>query len=81
MPTERDRINLNEFYDPLKECLGVEGAQKVIREAIQKAGLQLHAEYSKEDALKICDALKTKQGFVQFLAINLRARFAVRDLY
>jgi hypothetical protein len=81
MPSETLRINLNEFYDPLKECLGVEGAQKIIRDAVQQAGLQMHAEYSKEDALKICEALKTKQGFVQFLAINLRARFAVRDLY
>lgn len=65
---ENERVSLDDFYNAFVSTLGVEGTWNVIKEGIKSAGLEEEKEYSPEDALKICEMLKTKGGFVRIVA-------------
>jgi len=67
-------ILLEKFYSAYTQSLGIEGSQKVVKEAISEAGLTLKKEYSKEEAKKLCEVLKSKPGFVGIIAGFLMAR-------
>ncbi|OGX26153.1 MAG: hypothetical protein A3J51_03925 [Omnitrophica WOR_2 bacterium RIFCSPHIGHO2_02_FULL_45_21] len=69
-----DKIKIEDFHALYIQTTGEEGARKITKEAIAEAGLVEKKEYSKEEALKICEALKKKSGFIKTLA-NL---FSVR---
>ena len=67
-------ILLEKFYSAYSQSLGIEGAQKVVKEALFEAGLAVKKEYSRDEALKLCAVLKTKPGFVGIIAGFLAAK-------
>lgn len=73
-----DKIKIEDFYDVYIQSAGEEGARRIIEEAIVEAELLLKKEYSKEEALKICEALKKKAGFIKILAGLFSARIILR---
>jgi len=73
-----NKISLEELYNTYTQGLGLEGAKKIIREAIVESGLKVEEEYTKEEALKICEALKKKGGFIKIIANLFSARLKLR---
>ena len=73
-----DIIRWEEFFNAYKECLGVDGAEELLKNAATKAGLKQKTLYSKEEALIICDTLRLHGGFVKIIAEILKARFILR---
>ncbi|MFH1339536.1 MAG: hypothetical protein ABIH40_06815 [Candidatus Omnitrophota bacterium] len=69
-----DKIKIEDFYELYIQTMGDEGARKIIKEAIAEAGLASKKEFSKEEALKICEVLKKKSGFIKTLANLFSAR-------
>lgn len=67
-----------EFIDSYKESLGIEGAEILIQSALVKQKIPPQHAYSKEDALKICEALKNSGGFIAIVANILASRFILR---
>lgn len=59
---------LSIFLDAYSHNLGVEWARRVIEKAINQAGLPSSEEYTREDALRICEKLKLQEGFVKVIA-------------
>lgn len=72
------KIPLEEFLNGYKESLGVEGAEQLVRYAIQRAGLNYQAEFTKTEALKICRELKQHAGFVGIIGGILNSRIIIR---
>lgn len=72
------KISLQEFIDSYKESLGVEGAEQLIKQGIQKAGLTSNHSFSKEEALKICRELKQHPGFIGIIGGILNSRIMIR---
>lgn len=68
------------FHEAYSQSLGVEGAQKLISEAIREAKLNVREEYSREDALIICDFLKKKSGYIKIIAITLSSRIRLSQI-
>lgn len=68
------KIKLEDFHELYIQTAGVDGAKKIIKEAIAEAGLIEKKEYTKEDALEICEALKKKSGFIKTIANLFSAR-------
>jgi hypothetical protein len=69
-----DKIKLEDFQELYIQTAGVEGAEKIIKEAIAEAGLTEKKEYTKEEALKICEVLKKESGFIKTIANLFSAR-------
>lgn len=72
------KIPLQEFLNSYKESLGVEGAEQLLRQAIQRAGLSYQSEFTKEEALKICRELKQYSGFIGIIGGILNSRIIIR---
>ena len=71
-------IHIGEFYNLYSQNLGVEGAEKVINESIVASGLNIKRKYNAEGALKICDVLKEKGGFIKIIARLFSVQVKVR---
>lgn len=71
-------ISIQEFIDSYKESLGVEGAEKLIKQTTAKLGFSEHKECTKEEALKICRELKKHPGFVGIIGGILHSRIIIR---
>jgi hypothetical protein len=69
-----DKIKIEDFQDLYIQTTGEEGARRIIKQAIAEAGLPEKKEYTKEEALKICEALKKKSGFIKTVANLFSAR-------
>jgi DNA mismatch repair protein MutH len=72
------KIPLQEFLNSYKESLGIEGAEQLLRQAIQRAGLSYQSEFTKEEALKICRELKQYSGFIGIIGGILNSRIIIR---
>lgn len=72
------KILLKEFIDCYKDSLGLEGAEQVLKQAVQKAGLKYQPDFTKEDALKICRELKQHSGFVGIIGGIMNSRIIIR---
>jgi membrane protein CcdC involved in cytochrome C biogenesis len=72
-------IAINELINPYVQCLGQEGAQKIISDAIRSQQLIYKNEYTKEEAKKILEFLKSQEGFVAILAGILLSRIVLRN--
>jgi hypothetical protein len=68
----------DDFIKAYAQGIGIEGAGKLIRETIQSIGLEDKQEYTKNEAIQICEALKTKEGFIKILACSLLARIYIK---
>ena len=73
-----ERISAEELYEQFYQAFGMEGARKLINEAITEAGLLPKKDYAKEEALKICEVLKKKSGFVKTIANLYSVRLRLR---
>jgi len=73
-----DQIPLEEFLKSYRESLGIEGAEQLLKQAIQRAGLSYQTEFRKEEALKICRELKQYGGFVGIIGGILNSRIVIR---
>jgi hypothetical protein len=73
-------VNANEFYDAFTQSLGTEGAKKVVQEAILESGLSVRNTYPIPEALKICDTLRKKPGFIRIIGSCLSARFTLKKV-
>lgn len=72
------KIPLKEFLNSYKESLGIEGAEQLLRQAIQRAALPYQPEFTKEEALKICRELKQYSGFIGIIGGILNSRIIIR---
>ncbi len=72
------RISLEEFLNSYRESLGVEGAEQLLRQVIQRVGLTHQTDFSKEEALKICRELKQYSGFIGIIGGILNSRIIIR---
>jgi hypothetical protein len=72
------KISLQELFNSYKESLGIEGAEQLLRQAIQRAGLPYQSEFTKEEALKICRELKQYAGFIGIIGGILNSRIIIR---
>ncbi|HEY9789239.1 MAG TPA: hypothetical protein V6D22_02490 [Candidatus Obscuribacterales bacterium] len=73
-------INIKEFYEAYSESLGLEGARKIVDQAVIDSGLPKQVNYTPADAIRICDTLKKSTGYVAIIAGFLGARFALRKV-
>lgn len=71
------RIPHADFVNAYKESFGQEGAENLIKNTLSKIKILERADYSKEEALKICDALKERGGFVGIMAGILRSKISL----
>lgn len=67
-------VLLERFYSAYTQSMGIEGSQKIVKDALSEAGLTVKKEYPRSEALKLCEVLKTKPGFVGIIAGFLAAR-------
>lgn len=74
----RAKIHFQEFIDSYKESLGIEGAEQLMRQSIQRAGFSEQTEFTKEEALKICRELKQYSGFIGIIGGILNSRIMIR---
>lgn len=72
------KVSLEELMNSYRESLGMVGAEKLIRQTLFRAGLPYQAEYSKEEALKICRELKQYQGTIGVVGVILHSRITIR---
>ncbi len=75
---QNKKVFLQEFMDCYKNSLGVEGAEQVLRQAIQHAGIPYKKDFSKEEALKICQELKQNSGFIGIIGGIMNSRIIIR---
>lgn len=75
---QNKKVFLQEFMDCYKNSLGVEGADQVLRQAIQRAGISYKKDFSKEEALKICQELKQNSGFIGIIGGIMNSRIIIR---
>ncbi len=61
-------INVQLILSMLSQSIGIEGAEKVINEAIRESGLPRAAFYSEEEFKLICGNLEKKGGFIKIFA-------------
>jgi len=73
-------VSTNEFYEAFNQSLGTEGAKKVVQEAILESGLTLQTSYTIPEALRICDTLRKKPGFIRIVGSCLSARFVLKTV-
>lgn len=73
------KIPRSYFLTAYNQSLGIEGALKLIKDVIAEAGLTEREEYSKEEALKICEMLSKRPGFVKIIACSLSARIYLQS--
>lgn len=71
------RISVEKFLKAYNQSLGVEGARNLMKEVITQAGLPQRKEYSKEEAIKLCEFLKKKPGFVRIIAFALAGQILI----
>ena len=72
------RFAYQEFIDAYRDSLGAEAAGYVINEILDKQGWASKREFTKEEAMTICDCLKAKGGLVALVGGMLRARLVLR---
>lgn len=72
------KISLQEFIDSYKESLGIEGAEQLIKQSIQRANFTEKSEFTKQEALKICRELKQHSGFIGLIGGILHSRIMIR---
>lgn len=72
------KIQLTEFIDSFKDSLGLDGAKELLQQALLDAGLPYQRDYSKEEALKLCQELKKKAGFIGIVGGILASRIIIR---
>ena len=71
-------ITREEFVKAYTQGIGIDGAQKLISETIRSIGLTEKQDYTKDEAIRICEALKQKDGFIKILACSLLARIYIK---
>lgn len=67
-----------EFIDAYRDSLGVEAASYIINEILEKQGWANKKEFTKEEAMTVCDRLKAQGGLVALVGGMLRARLVLR---
>ena len=72
-------IDIEELENCYKVSLGDDGARALINKAILIANLPRKHFYSKEEALKICNALQCQPGFVAIVGGIVASRIIVRN--
>jgi hypothetical protein len=73
------RIDISEFENSFKESLGEKEAKELIKRAILQVKLPLKKDYTKQEALKICDSLQIDKGFVGIIGGILASRIILRS--
>ena len=71
-------IPLKEFINSYRDSLGIEGAEMLIKQVLNRAGLSDHTEFTKEEALKVCRELKQHPGFIGIIGGILNSRIIIR---
>ncbi len=71
-------ITLAEMKSSFVRSLGEEKADEVFRRAAAAAGVPYKSEYSKEEALRICDVLRRDEGVVKILAMTLASKISLK---
>jgi len=61
-------INIQSIIAMLAQSVGIEGTEKIVNEAIQEAGLERKAFFTKNEFAKICENLKKRGGFIKIFA-------------
>lgn len=77
MATE-PKVLLKEFRDGYKDSLGDEGADNLLKDVLEKAGIPYQEAFSKEEALRICTELKLYKGFIGIVGGILMSRMILR---
>lgn len=72
------KISIQDFLNHYRETLGLAGAERVLRQAIRRAGLTYQSEFTKIEALKICRELKQWSGFIGIIGNLLGSRILIR---
>jgi hypothetical protein len=72
-------ISADEIIKGLSEGLGREGAQKIFNDALARTVVGKKAEYTREEALKICEVLKRKEGIVKILGMTLATQIMLME--
>lgn len=73
MNVER-KMSFQDFVDTYKDSIGVEAANHMLLETIQRLHLNPKEGFSKEECILICKDLQEKSGFVGIVAGILLAR-------
>lgn len=73
-----NKISHEEFFNSFKDSLGVEGTNTLLAQLLYQLNIQKKEFYSIEEALKICEAMRSKGGFISIVAGILAARFLIR---
>lgn len=72
-------ISRQELINAYQESLGVEGAERLIAQTLQKAKFAVDKkEFSKTEALKICRELKQYPGFIGIIGSILNSRIVIK---
>jgi hypothetical protein len=64
----------------LAQSLGMEGATKVVNDACFAAGVASKENFANEEVLKICDVLKSKQGFIKIVAMTISTQIKLSGM-
>lgn len=72
------RIERNEFITAYSGSMGIEGAEKLINEVTLELNLNYSTSFEKKDAVRICEILKARTGFIGLIGTILLARILVR---
>lgn len=73
-----NKIAHEEFFSSFKDSLGIEGTHTLMAQMLMQTNIPKQEFYSIEEALRICDAMKTKGGFISIIAGILASRFLLR---
>ena len=72
------KISIYEFVNSYKNSLGVDGAEQLIKRTVQETQLEYKFEYSKPEALRICQQLQTNGGFIGIVGGIIASRMIIR---
>lgn len=72
------KIDIKEFIDVYRDSIGMDGAEKLMKQVMSKMNLGAKTEFSKSEALKICQELKKYPGFVGIIGNILNSRMIIR---
>lgn len=73
-------LNRSFFVDALKQTIGIEMAQQTVDRAVIEAGLAGKTAFDKDEALRICEILMSKGGYVTTIANILSTRIIVSSI-
>ena len=72
------RIERSEFITAFSGSMGIEAAEKLIKEVTMQLNLGYSTSFEKKDAIQICEILKSRSGFIGLIGTILLARILVR---